>query len=276
MKIQHLILILFLAGGIALLNGCATSSILPSRQADTDVIAIGDWSKPVSDGKGNFTYTLRGRLLVYAPYVSDVKRATNYGHWYPHARVYLELQQIEPEHAWQEPVEIYYNPGFGGYSSEEQDGFFKFQKNASGVVTNVIQMKFQRDATGAITNFIQEASHITNHQYSVGLQIRDGNDKPYPNEITTINGSLPAPCWVTLPCDSTVRLRADLYTLANSKKPDGLEILVNGGGCTIPPHATNDYYLCGTFSPPTNHPSPLNYHVWQGTLNLPRVKIPTR
>ena len=174
----------------------------------------------------------------------------------------------------QEPVEIYYDPGFDFYTSEERDGFFKFQKNASGVVTNVIQLKFQRDATGAITNTIQEATSIIHHQHSVDLKIRDGNDKPYPNEATMINGSFPEPIWVTIQCDSTVRLRADIYTLGRSGKINGFEVFVNDGCCTIPAHATNDYYLSGTFSPPTNHPSPLNYHVWQGTLNLPRVKIP--
>jgi hypothetical protein len=235
--------------------------------------------------------------------LNNVKSESNLARMYDHARVYLELQHLRPEpgHVWSRPVEIYYDPGFDfytteerdvalkvqtnasgvvtiviPYASEERDVVFKDQTNASGVVTNIILLKFQRDATGAITNTIQDASSLVHHQPSLNLQMRDGNDKPYPNEITTINGSDPAPCWVTLPCDATLRLRADIYNLLNSKKPNGLEILVNGGGCTIPPHATNDYYLCGTFSPPTNHPSPLNYHVWQGTLNLPRVKIPSR
>jgi hypothetical protein len=42
---------------------------------------------------------------------------------------------------------------------------------------------------------------------------------------------------------------------------------------SIPPDATNDYYLSATFSPTTNHPSALKYPLWQGTLNLPKVKI---
>lgn len=246
-------------------------------QTDTNLIAAGDWSEPVSDGKGYYTFTLRGRLLVYDPHYGTGNSESNPAQAYPHARVYLELQQIKPANAWPGPVEIYYNPGFDSYTSEEHDGGFKDQKDASGVVTNVTFLKFQRDATGAITNTIQDASRMTHHQASLHLQMRDVNDKPYSNEVTTINGSFPAPCWVTLQCDSTMRMRADIYTLADSKKADGgMEIFVNGGSCTISPHATNDYYLCGTFSPPTNHPSPLNYHVWQGTLNLPRVKIPSR
>lgn len=219
-------------------------------QIDTNLLATGDWSEPVTDGDGNSVHTLRGRLLVYD--VCDKGETMN--KMYAHARVYLELQQLKPNNFWPETVEIYYDPGFNFYTTSGPDVAWKDQRDASGVVTNGIQ----------------------HHQPSLNLEVRDGNNKPYPNEAIMINGSFPAPCWVTLSCDATVRLRADIYTLADSKKPDGLEIFVNGGSCTIPPHATNDYYLCGTFSPPTNHPSPLHYDIWQGTLNLPRVKIPSR
>ena len=110
------------------------------------------------------------------------------------------------------------------------------------------------------------------------LELRDKLDQPIPQEPVAIRGPVPYPCWVTLPCDSTVRLRADTYTLGPRSKPDGLEILVGGGfGCwIIRPNATNDFFLSGSFRPPKDHPSPLNYHVWQGTLKLPKVKIPVK
>jgi hypothetical protein len=47
-----------------------------------------------------------------------------------------------------------------------------------------------------------------------------------------------------------------------------------GGPWTIPPGATSDYFLSATLTPQTNHPSALNYNLWQGTLQLPKVKIP--
>jgi hypothetical protein len=72
-----------------------------------------------------------------------------------------------------------------------------------------------------------------------------------------------------------VRLRADQYTLGTGKH-DGLEILVHGRRCLIRPSATNDFFLSGSFTPATNHPSALKYHVWQGTLKLPKVKIPAK
>ena len=266
MKIQHLSPILFPAGcavqgasrrwfslrnqfdPMKILNIfiLLASAICCFGQTDTNVIAIGDWSKPVAD-RGFFI--LRGRLLVYTPDDDNSTSELNQGQMYHHARVYLELQQIKAEHmSWTAPFEIYYDVGFDEYTFDV------------GVV-------LERDASGAITNGRHQ-------QPSLKLQIRDGNDNLYPKEPVGFAGILPQPVWITFQHDTTVRMRADLYTLVSPKKPDGLLFFVNGGQFTIPPNATNDYYLCGTFSPPTNHPSPLNYHVWQGTLDLPRVKIP--
>jgi len=108
------------------------------------------------------------------------------------------------------------------------------------------------------------------------LELRDGLDQPIPQAHVAIRGPVPSPCWITLPCDSTVRLRADTYTLGPLSKPDGLEILVRDGCWIIRPNATNDFFLSGSFTPPKDHPSCLNYHVWQGTLKLPQVKIPVK
>ena len=212
-------------------------------QTDTNLLATGDWSAPVTDGKGNDTATLRGRLLVYDVLASDTN---NFGH----ARVYLELQYLKGP-IEQGPVAIYYDVGLDYYTA------------GRGVIITP-------NASGTITNGI----HI---QPSIHLEMRDGHDQRYHNEATTINGGFPAPFWIVLPCEATMRLRADLYMLADSQRPNGLQIFVNGGACTIPPHATNDYYLCGTFSSPMDETNPYQqYSAWHGTLNLPKVKIPAR
>jgi hypothetical protein len=78
-----------------------------------------------------------------------------------------------------------------------------------------------------------------------------------------------------LPCESTVRVRADML-LGPQSKPEGLEVFVPGGCWIIPPNSTSDFFLSATFTPPKDHPSPLNYHVWQGTLKLPKMKIPVK
>lgn len=116
------------------------------------------------------------------------------------------------------------------------------------------------------------------------FEMRDGFDKPIPQENVSIRGPTLLPCWVTLPCDSTVRLRADEALLGSQSKPEGLEILVHSGCWLIPPVATNDFFFSATFSPTTNHTSFISrlakpdpqYHLWQGTLKLPKVKIPLK
>jgi hypothetical protein len=107
----------------------------------------------------------------------------------------------------------------------------------------------------------------------VSFELNDAFGKPVPQEPAPIRGPAPLPSWVTLPCDATVRLRADIYNLGTQSKPAGLVIFANGGRWVIHPDATNDVFLSATFTPATNHPSPLNYHVWQGTLKVPAAKI---
>ena len=105
------------------------------------------------------------------------------------------------------------------------------------------------------------------------FEMRDGHDKPIIEKIYhSFTGGLPEPFSATLPPDSTLRVRVDM--MSRSQKLDGPMICVPGGAWTIQPGATNDYYLSATFIHPTNNLSTLKYHVWQGTLQLPKVKIP--
>ena len=108
------------------------------------------------------------------------------------------------------------------------------------------------------------------------FEMRDGLNQPVPMYPVSIRGPAPSPSWIALPCDSTERLRADWHNMGPSTQPDGLEIFVVGGCWLIRPNATNDFYLSATFTPPKDHPSSLNYHIWQGTLKLPPVKIPVK
>jgi hypothetical protein len=40
------------------------------------------------------------------------------------------------------------------------------------------------------------------------------------------------------------------------------------------PGATNDYFLCATFSRPADKRSAPNCHSWQGAIQLPQQKMP--
>jgi hypothetical protein len=105
------------------------------------------------------------------------------------------------------------------------------------------------------------------------FEMRDGLDKPIPQAPVAINGFMPYPYHIILPCDATIRLRADIYTVGRSCKSDGLEVC----GRLIPPNATNDFFLSATLVALKDRPSPIKYlHVWEGTLKLPKVKIPVK
>jgi len=181
-------------------------------QTDTNLLASGDWSKPVQDDQG---YTLRGRLLVYDQQSFPF-----------HARIYLELQHVFRGDRWDGPVAFYYNLD-----------------------------------SGDVLHF----------------DMRDGLNQPVPTFPVSIRGPGLPPYLITMPCDSTIRLRADWYDMGPPTQPDGFEIFVVGGCWLIKHDATNDFYLSASFTPPKDLTSVLNelkYHFWQGTLDLPKVKIP--
>ncbi|MGO9246734.1 MAG: hypothetical protein ACLPT4_14535 [Verrucomicrobiia bacterium] len=68
-----------------------------------------------------------------------------------------------------------------------------------------------------------------------------------------------------------------MYDLGSQSKPDALDVFVSDGQWIIHPNATNDFFLSATLVAPKDCPSPLKYpHVWQGTLKLPKVKIPVK
>src|SRR5205085_6667418 len=94
---------------------------------------------------------------------------------------------------------------------------------------------------------------------SLNLELRDGHDQPVPRTPMAIRAPMLQPCWITLPCDATVRLRGDLYHLSTNPKPDGLQILIGSGNWIIPTNAPAnapaEFYLSGTFTPPADHPS---------------------
>lgn len=91
------------------------------------------------------------------------------------------------------------------------------------------------------------------------LKFSDTAGQPLPSQFPPLglsNGGLPGAHWITLPSDSTVRLRISAYA--------GFYL-----------ESTNDYLMSGTFTvdPPADHSG---LDVWKGTINLPPVKIPAK
>ena len=111
--------------------------------------------------------------------------------------------------------------------------------------------------------------------YKTGLdcELRDARGNRAPAG-PALSESVPAPTWVTVPFDGTVRFRVDRFNVAWRTKPDGALIQVGTNAWRIPAADTNTWFLSATFRPDTNHPNPIDYDVWPGTLQLPPVKIP--
>jgi hypothetical protein len=173
--------------------------------------------------------------------------------------------------------------GAGDWSEPVNDGdghtlrgrLLVYDENAPSAANHArVYLELEHVFKGGWTNPIEIYFDIAGD--GLDLKVRDANDKIVPQTPMVIRGPRVAPCWITMPCDSTVRLRADLYNLGPTSKPNGLEILVGGGGWIIPSSADREFFLSGTFTPPADHSSALKYHVWQGTLNLPKVKISAR
>lgn len=200
---------------------------------DTNVIAAGDWSKPVSDLRG---CSLRGRLLMCEGPWRGVGQTTQ-------TAVYLELQECS-------------------------DGF--------GCCVDVYCNMKPTVALGAGPD-AQGRERI--EKASAHWELRDATDRPVPESPGgNFGGGAPGASWISMPCDSTVRLRATVYGGGGRSKDGSLSIFFLSNYWVIPPRSTNDYFLSCTFTidPPTNHVAFPGHQVWQGTLELPKMKIPVQ
>jgi hypothetical protein len=189
-------------------------------QTDTNIIAIGDWSKTIFD---SHKCALRGRLLVYDD--KDTQKAER------EARVYVELQHVETD-GWNMPLELYFD----------------------------FSINFQ-----------------TNNSY---FEMQDEHSRPIKSGLVTIGAIMPDAYDVLLPCDSTIRIRADYYSIGSDpdyspkSRPHGLSILGNGGYWFITQNATNEFSLSATLKCVASTNTPSKHYNWVGTLHLPTVRIP--
>jgi hypothetical protein len=120
----------------------------------------------------------------------------------------------------------------------------------------------------------------------------DAHGNPPPRMGGGGSGNDPGACWISLPEDATIRLRANTYQVAQIlgsppiDKGDFLSLRLPPSSSspkelrewTIPAGDTNDYYLSATLTitAPTNpvvHIPEEGLKVFQGTLELPKLKI---
>ena len=105
-------------------------------------------------------------------------------------------------------------------------------------------------------------------------EVTDSLGQPVGRQGVSIRMITPMPYWVTLPCDSTIRLRVDWGNLSPPPEPGSLELHIGWSCWVIRPKATKKLFLSGSFTPSTDRGSSTPYHDWHGTLNLPKVRIP--
>ena len=144
------------------------------------------------------------------------------------------------------------SPGYAGRLPETQV-YLELQNVSSG-------------AGGAIELYFDPQNWLR-------AELRDSRGQPPPQVGTGGNGAFPSPCWITLPYDSTVRLRASWYGYgmarsAGLKMPFFQELILRADN-------TNQYTLGVTFTapPPTNHIVQSGHTLWQGTLSIPKVTV---
>jgi hypothetical protein len=102
-------------------------------------------------------------------------------------------------------------------------------------------------------------------------ELRDAADKVVPPVPQAGSGGRPAPTWVPLPYDSSIRLRANPYGFGRPKS-DGFLIPFAGNSWLIAAGDTGEYYLSGTLTvtPPDGH---RGERAWHGTLTFPKMLI---
>lgn len=183
-------------------------------KGEEEVLATGDWSKPVSYSG----CSLRGRLLL-------CKSPKNQS-----AAVYIELQECAE--SW------------GGNTA---------------VFCDLTAATSQHPKPAAVWEMWDEAG------------------KPVPGSPSAFSGGAPGASWISLPTDSTVRLRASVY--AGSGPGDGsLSIFFLSNHWLIPKVSSKDYWLGGTLTvePPADLAAPEGHRVWKGTLAMPKMKMPVQ
>jgi hypothetical protein len=101
--------------------------------------------------------------------------------------------------------------------------------------------------------------------------LHDADGKAVPEHPGGGSGGRPGKGWVTLPYDSTLRLRVNPYAFGRAKDV-GLLIPLNHASWLIKTGDAGDYFLSGTLAvnPPKDHG---RANAWQGELKLPNMKV---
>src|SRR5262245_51394509 len=174
---------------------------------------------------------------------------------------------------WSEPVANYYGAAIRGRLAIYEH---KHHRGPSGVDTALyLELEEHSNFVGASP---QVYFHIAQDGGTNGLhcQLTDQAGRIIPDSGFAFGGGAPISQWIEIPCDGGVRLRVSVFG-GGRLEDGGLAIWSFGpGSWTIKPNDTNTYFLSGVFTvnPPTNYVPKDSRWVWQGTLKLPKMRIP--
>jgi hypothetical protein len=156
--------------------------------------------------------------------------------------------------------------------------------DASDLLSTMVYVELQNMSIRATEIYFDgEHGHDfrTEHKGGLNCDLFDSHDKPVPQRGSAFSGGCPPSEWITLPYDSTIRLRANCFGI-RSPKEGGLVLPFPGKEWFINPQDTNHYFLSASFTviAPTNHVSEALKQagsvVWDGTLVFPKMEISVR
>lgn len=149
--------------------------------------------------------------------------------------------------------------------------------------TAVAYLELHNASSAQNTLYIYYRYFATEDSPVLKCELKDAKGNPVRQSVRAANGWFPPPCWLALPYDSTLRFLP--MTLSKTMAANG-ELCIDAGYdfWRFPRGDTNDYYLSGKLmlSVPQDVARPVSEdkyqppQIWQGTLQLPPVKIPAK
>ena len=128
---------------------------------------------------------------------------------------------------------------------------------------------------GPMYIFCDFGRHDFRPEYKGGLrcELKDKAGQTVKTQSFPFGGAVPLSEWVTLPTDSTIRLRSSPFGI---HRPGSMAIAPDISGMwVIAGDDTAEYFLSGSFTaePAADNAPPAAERIWRGTLVLPAARI---
>jgi len=111
--------------------------------------------------------------------------------------------------------------------------------------------------------------------FSLNCKLTNSAGNPPPQAMCMASGPICPPYWIYIHCDSTLKMRVDDLSSwdIGFKGQTGVSMAVGSGCWLVPDNTTNEYFLTGVFKVERTRQPEEHIHAWDGTIQLPRVKL---